>query len=664
MKSIKKFLRNIDLSGLPFSFKYKSKEKYTTSLGGFMITIFFIVALYYVIYYFIEFINKKNFTIIYYTTNIAQTEIIKLKETKGTVSFGFDCQFKGKHRAEDLFIIETKYINYTKNSEGIYYKDTIILSSHFCTYNDFFNEHNDSFNRLNINKFRCLDDYNYELMGIFSDISFTYYEFTVKSKEDTDENLNNIEEFLMQNDCKLQIAYIEKADNLDNYSQPITSYLNEVFIQLNPTFFIKRNMFFMIQHLVNKDDLFGDFSDSKNESITSIFSRYEEYFLFLGLNRSITKPPDYLNYAKIYLRADTKKREIKRNYQNLFEFYANISSLLIGVFRVLVIILNFFNNFFAESSFSNKIFIFKEFKNKNFNMNKRNNEINKIKSLLNNCNLNETENSSFDTEISDFYSNEKIFGNYELLTYNKNKINNDYINNNSKSARGKTISYTEKGIENLIKDINNSKNKNINNMGNISSEKIKFKNSNSFKNNNNSLTTDKIIVNKNEINGISNNNVLNKLKEKDEKNIKENKNNNKHYLNVCEIIIIYFCRCCYLTPKLKLKSYYYNKIMNILNKTLDIVSYIRNTLLFDTMNEILLNSNNKDIINFLYRPILNTNKLEKIDEKEFNELNEDYKEIYFDKFYNKLSELLKKPNFTNKEKKIIFLVKQKINEFC
>ena len=73
MESIKKFLRNIDLSGLPFSFKYKSKEKYTTSLGGFMITIFFIVALYYVIYYFIEFINKKNFTIIYYTTNIAQT---------------------------------------------------------------------------------------------------------------------------------------------------------------------------------------------------------------------------------------------------------------------------------------------------------------------------------------------------------------------------------------------------------------------------------------------------------------------------------------------------------------------------------------------------------------------------------------------------------------
>ena len=314
MKSIKKFLRKIDLSGIPFTFKYKSKEKYSTSLGGFILILFSLVVLYFGISYIIEFINKKNFTIIYYTANIAKTEIIKLKESKGTVSFGLDCQFKGKHRAEDLFTLETKFINYTKNNEGIYKKNNTILTSHFCTYSDFFNEHNDSFDRLNADKFQCLDDSNHDLVGIFSDKVFTYYELTVKSKEDTDENLNNIEEFLIQNDCKLQIVYIEKAVDLDNYLEPITSYLNEVFIQLNPTLFIKRNMFFMNQHLVNDDDLFGLFADLKNASVTSIHSRYEEYFLYIGLNRSVTKPPDYLNYAKIYLRADTKKTEIRRTY--------------------------------------------------------------------------------------------------------------------------------------------------------------------------------------------------------------------------------------------------------------------------------------------------------------------------------------------------------------
>ena len=651
MKTIKKFLRKLDLSGLPFTFKYKSKEKYSTSLGGFILILFSLLVLYFGIFYLVEFINKKNFTTIYYTANMAQTEIIKLQKSKVAVGFGLDCQNNGKYKAQDLFKLEAKFVNYTKDSDEVYTKKKTVLSTHYCSYNDFFNEHDDYFDRIGADKYQCLDDYNFELVGIFSEKYFTYYEFAVKSKEDTTENLNNIEEFLFQNECKLQIVYTEKAVDLDNYTQPITSYLNEVFIQLNPTLFIKRNMFFMNQYLVNYDGIL--FSELENPSITSIYSRYEEYFLYIGLNRSITKRPDYINYGKIYLRADTKKTQIRRSYQNLFEFYANISSLLIGVFRVLVFILNFFNNFYAEASFSNKIFIFKDFENRHFNINKRFNQINKIKSLVNNCNLNDTENSSFDTDINDFYSNEKIFGNYELLTYNKNKRNYDYIDYNNKSRRGKSISYTEKGFDNLIREINYSRNKNSNNM---STEKMEFKNSISIKNNNIS-TSDKILINKNEIN----NNIFNKSKNNNNKNENNYNNINKYNLNFCQIIIFSFCKCCCLTSKLKLKNNYYEKIRNILNKNLDIVSYIRNSLLFNKLNEILLNSNNKDIINFLYRPILTTNKTE---EKEINELNQDYKEIYFDKFNEKLSELLKKANLSNKEKKIIFLVQQKINDLC
>ena len=103
------------------------------------------------------------------------------------------------------------------------------------------------------------------------------------------------------------------------------------------------------------------------------------------------------------------------------EFYANISSLMIGVLRVLIFILNYFNNFYAEFSFSKRIFIFKDFENSHFNLSKRNNQINHLKSLLGSFNIKETESSSYDSDIADFYSNEKIFGNYELLTYNKRK---------------------------------------------------------------------------------------------------------------------------------------------------------------------------------------------------------------------------------------------------
>ena len=41
MKSLSDFLRKFDLFGVSFTFKYKSKEKYTTGLGG-IITILFL----------------------------------------------------------------------------------------------------------------------------------------------------------------------------------------------------------------------------------------------------------------------------------------------------------------------------------------------------------------------------------------------------------------------------------------------------------------------------------------------------------------------------------------------------------------------------------------------------------------------------------------------
>ena len=74
MNSIKNFLRALDIFGVNFSFRYKTKEKYQTSLGGFIIILFFIVVLVVGIYYFIPFINRKNYTIVYYAMNLAATE--------------------------------------------------------------------------------------------------------------------------------------------------------------------------------------------------------------------------------------------------------------------------------------------------------------------------------------------------------------------------------------------------------------------------------------------------------------------------------------------------------------------------------------------------------------------------------------------------------------
>ena len=78
MRTIRNFLKTIDIFGITFSFRYKDKERYQTSFGGLMVMIFLILVVLVGIYYFIPFANRKNYAIVYYTMNLAATEEVSM----------------------------------------------------------------------------------------------------------------------------------------------------------------------------------------------------------------------------------------------------------------------------------------------------------------------------------------------------------------------------------------------------------------------------------------------------------------------------------------------------------------------------------------------------------------------------------------------------------
>ena len=82
MSAILNFLAMIDIFGIVYTFRYKDKEKYKTAFGGFILILFIALALGMGIYYFIPFINRKNYTIVYYTMNLAQTEAVDFFTSK------------------------------------------------------------------------------------------------------------------------------------------------------------------------------------------------------------------------------------------------------------------------------------------------------------------------------------------------------------------------------------------------------------------------------------------------------------------------------------------------------------------------------------------------------------------------------------------------------
>ena len=114
--------------------------------------------------------------------------------------------------------------------------------------------------------FDCIAVKEDTIQGIFSDQIFSYYEYSVVAKNQSKELTEEIERFLLENDCKLQLVYTGFIIDLDDYENPIGQYLEELFIQLNPTLFIKRNVFFMNQY----------FSNDVSLSSFSVMTKYQK----------------------------------------------------------------------------------------------------------------------------------------------------------------------------------------------------------------------------------------------------------------------------------------------------------------------------------------------------------------------------------------------------
>ena len=640
MKKINGFFRKIDSFGVSYTFKYKTKEKYTTPLGGVITLLFTIIAVTTGIYNFIPFYNKKNFTTIYYILKLAETEQVSFDKSKMSFSIGLNC-WTGNDgtKAEDLFEVIHKYI-YWDVQNGEYVRKTDTIRTHPCTYADFYNDFNKSFDDSKVYNYQCLDDLSREIEGIYASPIFSYYEFNVNAKNNSKKLLDKIEGYLIENDCKLQIYYIDKTIDIDDYKNPIKSYLETDFIQLNPTLSIRRNMYFMNQHLYDEDSYILVFNDQneKETQLSSLYSRYEEYSLYQGLNRTNTSS-DYLNWVKLFFRADTRKTDVKRKYQNLLEFYADASSLLIAFYEILLIIFNLINNFYAEFSLSKQIFFFKELKDNNFDINKNTKKISEL--------------------LIEVRNNQKSYNFKPLFTKYKNQRNYIQRNNNPTSNI-----FSDNIITIEKKSKRNSSNRTLSKIEILSINKYDVK-SDSIdqsidKIKSHKLQTDEVSFK----NGKSNNNKNSTIKDIDYNNINEkssinNYQNIKYKFNVFEIFIASFCQCC-LLKNLKIKNNLNEKANDLLNNSLDIVSFVRNHMLFNIINETILDENIKSIVNFLCRPIISIHNDNT--KNELSEFYKVYKEKNFGKFSEELIQIIQKPKKNLKEKKLIEITEKHLKQ--
>ena len=647
MEFIKSFLRKIDIFGVPYAFKYKSEDKYTTPLGGFVVILFISATIILGVYYFIPFYNRNNFTAVYYTLKTAQADMINFDESKTGLAFGLNC-WTGNDgtTAQQLFKIDYKYI-YWKLEDNNYNRDISALGIHPCTKKDFYNDFNETFDSSKIYDYQCLDNPSTTIEGIWTSEIFSYFQFEVNAKNNSKELLNKIDNYLHENDCKFQIFYSDHTVDINDYHTPIKSYVEAIFIQLNPTLSIRRNLYFMNQYLFDDDYLMWVFPDDDEEFSTkkTLFSRYEEYSLFQGLERN-KNYTDYLNFVKLYIRADTKLTEVKRRYQKINEFCADASSLLITLYELLIIIFEYLNTFWSEQSLSKNIFFFKDFDDK-LNINDKTEKIRELLYVTNgNKNNLKHEHKILNTEISEKPNTIQIFQEEKVLNTSKkgkrstkNTQNyNNILTNNEESLTD--IDYNNEKLSNSYRgrEYNlNSKN-NINEMNYIKkSRKNDIYQSTQF----------------------TENNLYTVTKDKETSYEENEEEDIKYDYNLFHKIRTLICKFC-LSKELKIKNDLTEKANSILDSKLDIVLYVRNMMLLDIMNEMFIDSETKEILNFLARPVVS---LKHNEENELALFCHKYEKTDFEQFYKEVIQLSNKTDKRKEDIKLISICNRHLNKY-
>ena len=609
------FFNWFDFSSSPITFTYNSSKTYSTICSGITFFIYIIVAILFLIGALLSLFKKENFTLQYYTMNLEKTDILDFYDKSATFAFGIDCRSENKNKeAQELLEL---YFGYVSRSHEVLQTVLNISQLHLCQPEDFRDELSNYYESLGLKNYYCLNknhSINYTLQGIYTDDVFEYFYIGLSSKNHTEEHYEKINDLMTQNDCKLQFYYTDIILDIDNFTTPITYFMDSMFLQLNPQIQIKKNIFYLNYHLYNDSSFIHDldwfrlFKGGHEEPRIQVgLSRTYDYSEYKGLNRTKNiRNPDF--YAAMYVRADNRKIEVKRIYQDINEFYGD-NYIILDLYHLINFLLGYVADFFGRRSIKHKLFFYE-------NNSKNKMSKNTIKKLCR--------------------------GNKENMDNKSSIIENTLVGLK---------------LDNINNDINNTNIYNNNNDNNV-------------KNYDNSINNYNITNYDNNINHKTND--INTPPDTQNPETKITKKTKRKYELGCfqRFIGCVFC-CCKWTY-----SHGDNIIYSpddFIDDKLDIIYYIKNMLLVELINQLEF-ENKQNFINFLITPIIEskryhdgvgTSEVTKEEDKtEDNAVDDIYKEASKLE-YNKVSEEIidSMKNQQKRDIKLIQILDKKISEY-
>jgi len=635
---IKSFLKKVDYFGTFLTFRVNEEIEYKSIIGGTFSILYGIFVISYITTMSIDFIGRKNINFIY-SNKITHNPFINLTDIG--FNFAFGIQFSKStisaiKQTRQFFDYNVSIVEYFSN-ENITGKENIIhteIGTRRCIDSDF-PELSNHFYLNDLKDMICPiinSSTNFSIEGLYTDNYYKTISIKLSLSKYSIEHYKELEDYLNGTPIDFTLFYKDTAIDYENRKDPLPSFLNYYYKGMDIEFFKVTEIGISKLEFRSDENLFYEGIKLKNKAS---HSSSRDLFRLIS-SRDIENEYGICEYI---IKCSSKILQLKRIYEKIPEFAANISGVISFTFFIMILIANIIEIKIIDQKLIHKMLKFKGNKNIDINyfVEKFNNNFqNNFSSNLVGNNLKPiTKYYSVDFEKKNNYEIEKtkkksknkkrkIDSFFEL-----SKINNESIPNKiNKLEENNEISNFE---NDKIGETEINYNYNLEDKTSKSSER-------SFKN----YKTKTFDLEKR----VFKSPQMRKIKKTEIKTQSPHSKKNQEALvklSLYQIIRNFFCYWCNKSWKRK------NKLIKSaekkINYYMDIITYVKTIQEFELLKEVLFDENTLRLFQFISKPtmkIINNDFIcchhflkgyipfKNIGKNEIDELYQNYKEVLKD----------------------------------
>ena len=326
-------MKTIDYFGTFITFRVNDNIEYKSIIGGTFTLIYVFFALGYILTMSMSFIKRKNIDFIY-SHKIMSNPFINLTQIEFTFAFGVQFTDNSLSAVDDTNL----YFNYSIeliewiNKEN---KNRKFLDYRKCSLNDF-PKLQKKYYINDLENMLCPiynSSTNFSIDGLYTDSYYKYISIKLFLTDYAINNYNKLKQFLNETPLDIAVFFRDTAIEYENRKNPLPPYLNYNYKGIDLNFFKKTGISISSLQFISDENILRNNPKLTNEAM---YSSSEDSFRYI---KDRVEEKEYQIFEYI-IEASPKLIYLKRIYEKIPEFAANISGVLGFICVIIVVIAN------------------------------------------------------------------------------------------------------------------------------------------------------------------------------------------------------------------------------------------------------------------------------------------------------------------------------------